>query len=59
MSDTGLSAEQMNELHRVIRETIRQELRAELQAMRELEEQAAAEHQRQVLVALGFKETVN
>ena len=59
MSDTGLSAEQMNELHRVIRETIRQELRAELQAMRELEEQAAAEHQRQVLVALGFKETLN
>ena len=59
MSDTGLSAEQMNELHRVIRETIRQELRAELQAMRELEEQAAAEHQRQVLAALGFKPVVN
>ncbi len=55
----NLSAEQFNEILRVIRETVRAELRTELQAQRELEEQAAAEHQRQVLVALGFKPVVN
>ena len=47
------------EATRTIRETIRQEMRAEFEARRDLEDQAAAEHQRQVLVALGFKETVN
>jgi hypothetical protein len=49
----------MDDLSRVARETIRQEMRAEFEARRDLEEQAIAEHQRQVLAALGFKETVN
>ena len=43
----------MDDLSRVARETIRQEMRAEFEARRDLEEQ------RHVLVALGFGPVVN
>ena len=56
MSMSAISADQFAEILRVVRETVREEMRAEFQGRRDAEEMANAEHQIAVLKALGFKE---